>query len=103
MPITGSWSAGERSVTHILAVEIPNAYRSKYARTSSSVSLQFLSGLRPKTEYVRLFREIVVDVWKSKQTETKAASTAIQKRIDDIEDKRQRLLEAHVYQENAGR
>ena len=99
MPITGSWSSGRTQRYAYYRCRNSKCLSVKVRKDQFEREfVQFLSGLRPKTEYVRLFREIVVDVWKSKQTETKAASTAIQKQIDDIEDKRQRRLEAHVYQ-----
>jgi len=59
--------------------------------------MEYLGGLRPKPEYVRLFREIVLDSWKTKQEESKAVTHLIERRIRELEEKRQNLLEAHVY------
>jgi len=97
-PITGSWSRGR-------------ARRYPYYRCRNSdclsvnvskdqfehAFLQFLSGLRPKADYVRLFREIILDVWNSKLADAKLANAGIEKRIRELEAKRQGLLEAHVY------
>ncbi len=99
LPITGSWSKGR-------------AQRYAYYRCRNSKCLtvkvskdqferefaEFLSGMRPRAEYVRLFREIVLDVWKRKQGDAKGVSAAIEQRIKEIEGKRQKLLDAHVYQ-----
>ena len=59
--------------------------------------LHVLRALRPRQEYVRLFREIVLDVWKQKQDEARLACDVLQRQITDIEARRQRLLAAHVY------
>lgn len=59
--------------------------------------LEFLTGLRPKAEYVRLFREIVLDVWNRKRAEAKTDRERLRRRIDDLENRRQKLLEAYLY------
>jgi len=98
LPITGSWSKGRKQ-----------RYAYYHCRNSKCRSVkapknqferqfvEYLGGLRPKAEYVRLFREIVLDVWKGKQGEVKAMCLAIGKRLTDLEEKRHDLLEAHVY------
>ncbi len=97
-PITGSWSKGRNRHypyyrcrnSQCLCVKVP---KDEFERRF----VEYLSGLRPKSEYVRLFREIVLDVWKGKQGEAKSASRLIMKRIDELEERRRKLLDAHVY------
>lgn len=61
---------------------------------------EFLKTLRPRTEYVNLSREIILDVWKSKKGDAESQIRAIGKRISEFEEKRQKLLEAHVYRKS---
>jgi site-specific DNA recombinase len=98
LPITGSWSKGRarryayyrcRSARCLSVKVSKNQFEREFA--------EFLNALRPRAEYVRLFREIVLDVWRCKQGDANAVSNAIERRIKEIEGKRQSLLEAHVY------
>jgi hypothetical protein len=97
-PLTGSWSKGRS-----------DRYAYYRCRTSGCLSikitkdelerqfLEFLTRLRPKTEYVELFRAVVEDLWKSNANQAKAATGAIRDNIQKLQDKRQQLMEAHVY------
>ena len=57
----------------------------------------FLTELQPKPEYVRLFGEIIVDVWKSKQGEVAALRGVIQRRLSELRVRKDRLVEAFVH------
>jgi len=54
--------------------------------------------LQPKAEYLNLFREIVLDVWKDRQKETIKLVSALESRVTELKAKRQKLIEAFVYQ-----
>jgi len=54
--------------------------------------------LQPKAEYLKLFREIVLDVWKERQKETMRLVSALDSRVTELKAKRQKLIEAFVYQ-----
>jgi len=97
-PITGSWSKGRKQQyayyrcrnRECLSVKVPKDDFEQHF-------VKYLGDLRPKDEYVRLFKEIVLDVWKDKQGEAYTLSRAIRKQIDELQGKRQQLLDAHVY------
>jgi hypothetical protein len=59
--------------------------------------VKFLGQLQPKSEYLRLFGEIIVDVWKQKQQQVAVLHEASQRHLRELQDRKQRLLEAFVY------
>lgn len=60
--------------------------------------VDFLTQLQPKPEYLRLFGEVIIDVWKQKQTRAAAQHEAAQRRLNTLKERKQRLVEAFVYQ-----
>ena len=60
--------------------------------------LDYVGDLRPKPECVKLFREVVEDVWEKRQALARSETDALVSRIRALEEKRAKLLEAHVYQ-----
>ena len=98
-PMTASWSKG-RSARY--------AYYRCRNRVCRGVNvskrkfeaqfLDYVSELRPKPEYVKLFREVVEDVWKKRRALARSEMEVLGARIRTFEDRRNQLLEAHVYQ-----
>jgi site-specific DNA recombinase len=60
--------------------------------------VEFLERMQPKAEYVKLFNEIVLDVWKEKQAHIVTFSIALKRHIEDLEQKRERLDETFIYE-----
>ena len=56
-----------------------------------------LERLQLKPQYVAMLHEIVFDVWKTKQAEAIATVGSVEKQIETIEEKKQLLVDAHVY------
>jgi hypothetical protein len=56
--------------------------------------IEFLQQLKPKPEYLRLFGEIIVDVWKEKQAQAVAVHDALLQRLADLKKRKQLLVEA---------
>ncbi len=54
--------------------------------------------LQPKAEYLILFGEIVLDVWKERQKETIKLVSMLESRVAELKARRQKLIEAFVYQ-----
>ena len=59
--------------------------------------VEFLEQLKPKHEYLRLFGEIILDVWKEKQVQAVAVHDALLRRSADLKKRKQLLVEAFVY------
>ena len=64
-----------------------------------SLFLELLDQLQPKPEYLQALRESVLEVWKNRQTEIEEFKEIRQKRKLLIEERKQRLIEAFVYQQ----
>ncbi len=59
---------------------------------------QFVERLTPKPEYVQLFSEIIVDVWKERQSQAVAVHKVLMDRVRELKNRKQLLVEAFVYQ-----
>ncbi|MDG2307222.1 MAG: recombinase zinc beta ribbon domain-containing protein [Candidatus Binatia bacterium] len=97
-PLTGSWSKGRNRKYAYYRCRTAGCQRVKIGKDAfEGRFLDFLTGLRPKPEYVRLFREIVLDVWNAKRAEAKAGRLRLSRCIEDLEERRQKLVEAYLY------
>lgn len=65
--------------------------------------LHYLRRLQPKAEYLKLFNEIVLDVWKEKQQQCLTAAASLQSQVDDLNLKREMLEEAFLYKKEIDR
>ncbi len=52
--------------------------------------LTLIGQLQPKAEYLNLFREIVLDVWKQRRSDTTRLVSTLESRVTDLKAKRQR-------------
>src|ERR1700674_2604050 len=103
-PLTASWSTGRNS---------RYAYYRCQNRTCKSVNLRredmerlfidFLGQLQPKSEYLRLFGEIIFDVWKQKQEQATVLHEAALRNVRELQERKQRLVEAFVYKREIDR
>jgi hypothetical protein len=64
---------------------------------------EYLTQLQTKPEYVRLFSEIIIDLWKAKQTLTTAQHETAQHRVKTLLNHKQRLVHAFVYRSEIDR
>jgi hypothetical protein len=59
--------------------------------------------LQPKAEYLNLFKEIVLDVWREREKETIKLVATLDSRLSDLKAKRHKLIDAFVYQHSIDR
>jgi len=98
IPLTGSWSKGRTRRHAYYRCRNNTCLSVKIAKDQlEHAFIEYLGGLRPKPEYLRLFKEIILGVWKDKQAVAKSVGLAIEKRIHELQEKRRSLLDAHVY------
>ena len=57
----------------------------------------FLAQLRPRPEYLKLFGEIVVDVWKQRKAISATEHEAALSHLNAVAERKQLLIEAFVY------
>jgi hypothetical protein len=61
--------------------------------------LKVIEQLQPKPEYLNLFREIVIDVWRQRQGDAIKLATTLGSRVDTLKAKRQRVIDAFVHEQ----
>lgn len=96
--LTASWSKG-RSKKYPYYFCPPAAKCNKSKMAKGALEEQFivvLETLRPRPEYIQLFHEIVLDVWKERRATATAIGEAKQRRVSELHDKRSRLVDAFL-------
>lgn len=98
-PLTGSKSTGRKGVRYGY-YHCPECGKVRLRKVEfERAFVEFLERLQPKPEYVKLFKEIVLDVWKQKQVEALTQTTALDAQLDDLNERKDKLVEAFVYQQ----
>jgi hypothetical protein len=98
-PLTGSWSKGRTkryAYNHCVngRCDSPN-----FARADLEGSfLTLIKRLQPKPEYMNLFREIVLDVWKDRQATAIKTGKALENNLNRLRVKRQRVIDAFFHE-----
>lgn len=59
---------------------------------------EFMRQLQPNAGYMRLYREIVMDVWRKKQGDSQQVQALISRKIKGLRENKSKLEEAFVYQ-----
>ncbi|HUS12508.1 MAG TPA: hypothetical protein VMZ30_18715 [Pyrinomonadaceae bacterium] len=60
--------------------------------------MKLIEQLQPKPEYLDLFREIVLDVWKKRHSEAIKLAATLQSRVEVLKLKRQRVIDAFLHE-----
>ena len=98
-PLTASWSRGRSKRYAYYRCSMPEC---KFVNAPKPVVenafIELLRGLQPKPTYMRLFKAIVLDVWKAHQAEAANTSQLLRTRIDKISERKNRLDEAYIYE-----
>ncbi len=98
-PLTASWSKGRAKAYPYY--RCPNSQCKGVNARKEIVEKEFmllLERLQPKPEYLRLFTEIVLDVWRGKQADALLQRAAIEKQLAALKERKEQLIEAFVYQ-----
>ncbi len=94
--LTGSWSKGRKKryayygCRKCERVNIPKKKLEK-------AFLKLLEELQPRPEYLRLFKAVVLDVWKDKTIDARKLHDLSQKEIDRLHERKQKLIDAFVF------
>jgi hypothetical protein len=59
---------------------------------------EFVKQLQPDTGYMRLYREIVLDMWRKRQGDSRQIQNVLSQKIETLRDNKTKLEEAFVYQ-----
>ena len=96
--LTGSWSKGRTSRypyyrCRSTACKAVNIRKSDLENSF----VAYLSAMTPKQEFVRLFRAIMLDVWKKKQAESRGARQRLQRKLESLIAKKDRVVDAFLH------
>ncbi|MBZ5491443.1 MAG: recombinase family protein [Acidobacteriia bacterium] len=94
--LTGSWSKGR------------NRYYAYYHCQDGCIRVtkdamegqfeEFMRQLQPNAGYMRLYREIVLDVWRKKQGDSQQVQGVVSRKIAELRKNKTKLEEAFIYQ-----
>jgi DNA invertase Pin-like site-specific DNA recombinase len=97
-PLTGSSSTGrggKYAYYHCRRRGCRGVYVPKVELEAGFV--QYLGKLAPKPEYLKLFREIVLDTWREKQAEAVEVRRTLDGRLRELTERSELLFDAFVY------
>src|SRR5262249_4732092 len=103
-PLTASYSTGRSDkygYYHCAngSCRTPNIPKQKL----ESEFLTLIERLQPKAEYLKLFKEIVLDVWNQRRRDTTRLVSTLEARIADLKAKRQRVIDAFLHERSIDR
>ena len=96
-PLTGSWSKGRKNLypyyrCRNAKCRAVNVRREKLESDFADLILR----LSPEPRYMRLFREIVSQVWKHKQATSEAVLREARITLDNLRDRKKRLVDFYL-------
>jgi len=98
-PLTASWAKG-RTKRHgyyrCQNRECPGVHVRKENLERGFVEL--LERMQPKPGYLKLFSEIVLDVWKEKQAQNVMLTTSLKHHIEDLNRRKEQLEDSFIYE-----
>ena len=98
-PLTGSWSRG-RAGRRYAYYRCPGCADVSMPKEALETSfLELLDRLQPKPEYLAALKASVLEVWHQRRKEVEEFKEVRQKRGTRVEERKQRLIEAFVYQQ----
>jgi len=95
-PLTGSWSTGRTRKYAYYHCQDGCTRASKEIFESEFIDL--LKTLQPRPEYVALFREVILDVLRAKQGDATEAQSALERKLRDLRNNRDKLEQALVFE-----
>jgi site-specific DNA recombinase len=88
-PLTGSWSKGRNnSYAYYHCANRSCKSRNVPKKILETQFLKLIEQVQPKPEYLNLFREIVIDVWRRRQSEIIKLEATLQARVEGLKGKR---------------
>jgi site-specific DNA recombinase len=94
--LTGSWSKGRKRYYAYYHCQDGCTRATKDVMEGQFE--EFLRQLQPNVGYMRLYREIVLDVWHKKQGDSQKVQGVVSRKITQLRENKAKLEEAFVYQ-----
>jgi DNA invertase Pin-like site-specific DNA recombinase len=98
-PLTASWSRGRsNSYPYYHCANRSCKSRNIPKNELETEFLTLIEQVQPKSEYLNLFKEIVIDVWRQRQSEIVKLGATLQSRVDGLKAGRQRVIDAFLHE-----
>ena len=94
--LTGSWSKGRNR--YYAYYHCQDGCIRETKDTMEAQFEEFIRKLQPNAGYMRLYREIVLDVWRKKQGDSQKVQSVVSRKIAELRENKTKLEEAFVYQ-----
>ena len=99
-PLTASWSKGRKNRYPYYRCHNPLCKAINVRKSLLENSFTgYLGQLEPQEEYLKLFNAIVLERWKEMQAQAIAQSQSLNKRVEDLQTRKEKLIEAFIYKE----
>lgn len=94
--LTGSWSKGRNK--YYAYYHCQDGCIRETKDVMEALFADFMRTLQPNAGYMRLYREVVMDVWRTKQGDSQKAQGVVSRKINQLRENKSKLEEAFVYQ-----
>ena len=96
-PLTASWSRSHTGRRYAY-YHCPGCKQIRTRKEAlEELFLGLLDRLRPRQEYLAALRETVLEVWHERREAVERAAPVLRKRLEKLEQQKQRLVQAYVY------
>ncbi len=103
-PLTASWSKGRNKKYPYYRCQKSSCKGVNIRKDQlESAFLEKLQQLQPKSEYLKLFRAVVLDVWNQRQSESILQTSQLRSHLEDLKQKQERLEEVYIYEKSIDR
>lgn len=95
--LTGSYSKGRNGKFPYYRCQTKKCLNIRKEKMET-LFIDYLQRLQPQPECLKLFKEIVLRVWKQRRATLHEQVKALRKRVDDMELKKQKVVDAFVFE-----
>jgi site-specific DNA recombinase len=99
--VTGSWSKGRKR--YYAYYHCQEGCTRENKETMEQQFGEFVLQLQPNAGYMRLYREIITDVWRKRQGDSQKVQDVVSRKIKQLRENRDKLQEAFIYQRSIGK
>ena len=100
-PLTGSWSRGRTK--RYAYYHCAESHFSTRKEKLEGAYLESLTELAPTPEFMKLFRAVVLDVWRNRHDAARKLAGKQDRRVRELERRKARLEEAFLYEDTIDR
>lgn len=99
-PLTASWSKGrsKRYAYYRCANSGCKSINVQKSRIEQSF-IELLRSLQPRSEYLRLFEAVVLDVWKGREAQATQEARSLRAKVSAVLERKERLTAVYVYEQ----